>query len=160
MKKTDSDIQYALSIKEDMTYLCLHFTKDHEGNKINTPYLENPICRIQVIECKDSGRYRTWSLLQETPNPPYRSLSIRHVKPRLMRWILLLQEFDIEIKNKKGSENVAANHLSRIENPNLEELREDEIDDNFLDEILMKIENDDEEISWFADFANYLARNI
>ncbi|GJV52899.1 hypothetical protein Tco_1448640 [Tanacetum coccineum] len=33
-----SDNQYAGSIKEDTTYLCLHFTKDHEGNKINTPY--------------------------------------------------------------------------------------------------------------------------
>ncbi|GJY96387.1 hypothetical protein Tco_0513297 [Tanacetum coccineum] len=68
MKKTDSDNQYAVSIKEDTAYLCLHFTKDHEGNKINTPYPENPIRRIQVIECEDSGRYRTWSLLQEIPN--------------------------------------------------------------------------------------------
>ncbi|GKD96171.1 hypothetical protein Tco_1380068, partial [Tanacetum coccineum] len=77
MKITDSDNQYAVSIKEDTVYLCLHFTKDHEGNKINTPYPENPIRRIQVIECEDSGRYRTWSLLQETPNTPYRRLSIR-----------------------------------------------------------------------------------
>ncbi|GJT37973.1 hypothetical protein Tco_0937838 [Tanacetum coccineum] len=45
IKKTDSDIQYAVSIKEDTVYLCLHFTKDHEGNKINTPYPENPIRR-------------------------------------------------------------------------------------------------------------------
>ncbi|GJS84249.1 hypothetical protein Tco_0750790 [Tanacetum coccineum] len=71
IKKTDSDIQYAVSIKEDTAYLCLHFTKDHEGNKINTPYPENPIRRIQVIECEDSGRYQTWSLLQEIPNAPY-----------------------------------------------------------------------------------------
>ncbi|GJV19627.1 putative reverse transcriptase domain-containing protein [Tanacetum coccineum] len=46
MKKIDSNIQYAVSIKEDTAYLCLHFTKDHEGNKINTPYPENPIRRI------------------------------------------------------------------------------------------------------------------
>ncbi|GKA80744.1 hypothetical protein Tco_0787436 [Tanacetum coccineum] len=70
MKKTDSDIQYAVSIKEDMAYLCLHFTKDHEGNKINTAYPENPIHRIQAMEIKDSGRYQTWSLLQETLNTP------------------------------------------------------------------------------------------
>ncbi|GJR01940.1 hypothetical protein Tco_0524924 [Tanacetum coccineum] len=60
MNKTNSDIQYAVSIKEDTTYLCLHFTKAHEENKINTPYPENPIRRSQVIECEYSGRYRTW----------------------------------------------------------------------------------------------------
>ncbi|GJU55051.1 hypothetical protein Tco_1228765 [Tanacetum coccineum] len=60
MKKTDSDIQYAVSIKEDTVYMCRHFTKHHKGNKINKPYLENPIRRIQVIECEDSGRYQTW----------------------------------------------------------------------------------------------------
>ncbi|GKC41433.1 hypothetical protein Tco_1059155, partial [Tanacetum coccineum] len=63
MKKTDSDIQYAISFKEDTAYLCLHFTKDHEGNKINTSYPENPIRCIQAMEIKYSKRYRTWSLL-------------------------------------------------------------------------------------------------
>ncbi|GJV22354.1 RNA-directed DNA polymerase, eukaryota, reverse transcriptase zinc-binding domain protein [Tanacetum coccineum] len=40
MKITDSDIQYVVSIKEDMVYPCLKLTKDHKGNKINMMYPE------------------------------------------------------------------------------------------------------------------------
>ena len=39
-------------------------------------------------------------------------------KPRLIRWIILLQEFDFVIKDRKGCKNVVANHLSRLENGN------------------------------------------
>ncbi|GJX15066.1 reverse transcriptase domain-containing protein, partial [Tanacetum coccineum] len=82
-------------------------------------------------------------------------------KPRLIRWVLLLQGFDIEIKDKKGAENLAADHLSRLENPDLGTFTEEEITDEFLDEHLMILKaelNSDE--PWYADYVNYIVGKI
>ncbi|GJZ78480.1 reverse transcriptase domain-containing protein [Tanacetum coccineum] len=65
-------------------------------------------------------------------------------------------EFDKEVKDRKGIENVAADHLSRIEND--ESSDDSEVDDNFLGETLMEINTKDE--SCFTDFANYLVADI
>ena len=54
-------------------------------------------------------------------------------KPRLIRWILLLQEFDLVNKDKKGSENLVADHLSRLVNEEVT-LKKLEIRDEFPDE--------------------------
>ncbi|GJU78997.1 reverse transcriptase domain-containing protein [Tanacetum coccineum] len=49
-------------------------------------------------------------------------LAKQDAKPRLLWWILLLQEFDVIIHNKKGAENLAADHLSRLENPHIDQV--------------------------------------
>ena len=81
----------------------------------------------------------------------------KDAKPRLIRWILLLQEFDLEIRDKKGVENVAADHLSRLENPELEKIREDMIGDEFPHEVLMFMKAHEEGFPWFANLTNYLS---
>ena len=76
-------------------------------------------------------------------------------KPRLIKWILLLQEFDMVIQDKKGSENLVVNHLSRLVNEEVT-LKELEKRDEFLDESLLVVN----ERPWFADLANYKAAGI
>ena len=88
-------------------------------------------------------------------------LSKTDAKPRIIRWILLLQEFNLEIWDKKGAENLAADHLSRLENPHLEKLNEEEIDDTFPEEELYRINKVSNTFEpWFADFANYLVCKV
>ncbi|GJY80327.1 reverse transcriptase domain-containing protein [Tanacetum coccineum] len=81
----------------------------------------------------------------------------KDAKARLMRWILLLQEFDIEIRDKKGAENLAADHLSRLENPHQDKFENKEINEAFPLETLGSIALKDDNTPWFADFANYHA---
>ncbi|GJW20546.1 reverse transcriptase domain-containing protein [Tanacetum coccineum] len=81
----------------------------------------------------------------------------KDAKARLMRWILLLQEFAIEIRDKKGAENLAADHLSRLENPHQDKLENKEINEAFPLETLGSIALQDQSTPWFADFANYHA---
>ncbi|GJX69411.1 hypothetical protein Tco_0305138 [Tanacetum coccineum] len=64
-----SDNQYAVSIKEDTAYLCLHSPKTTKETRSNTPYQEEGNTPYSsYMEIKYSGRYQTWSLLQETPD--------------------------------------------------------------------------------------------
>ena len=78
-------------------------------------------------------------------------LTKKNAKARLIRWVPLSQEFNLHIRDKKGVENVVADHLSRLtiahntHNP--------PINDEFLEESLLLVEN----TPWYAHIANYLA---
>ena len=58
----------------------------------------------------------------------------KDVKLRFIRCVLVLQEFDFEVKNRKGIENQVVNHLSKLKDEAMRELGEKaKIDDNFSD---------------------------
>ena len=77
-------------------------------------------------------------------------LSKQDTKPRLTRWILLCQEFNLTIKDKKGVENVVADHLSRLVPES--DSHGIPIGDSFPDEQLFALVH----YPWYADIVNYL----
>ncbi|XP_050896453.1 uncharacterized protein LOC127103228 [Lathyrus oleraceus] len=103
-------------------------------------------------------------------------ISKNDAKPRLLGWVLLLQEFDLDIRDKKGTKNVVVDHLSRLEylKPDLVPIN----DDFNYDTLMAKIETiqDDNSnfpmdwniertlavtnVPWYADFVNYLGADI
>ena len=80
----------------------------------------------------------------------------KDAKPRLIRWVLLLQEFNLEIRDKKGTENLIADHLSRLELP--DHALELPIQENFPDEQLFSFKS--LSTPWFADYVNFLASKV
>nr|GEZ84296.1 reverse transcriptase domain-containing protein [Tanacetum cinerariifolium] len=89
------------------TPICLNWEKSHFmvkegivlGHKISKNGIEVDKAKVDVIA--------------KLPHPT----TVKDAKARLLRWVLLLQEFDFKVLDTKGAENLAADHLSRLENP-------------------------------------------
>nr|GEV33283.1 reverse transcriptase domain-containing protein [Tanacetum cinerariifolium] len=82
-------------------------------------------------------------------------------KARFLRWVLHLQEFTFKVIDTKGAENLAADHLSRLENPHQNVLDPKEINESFpLETLNLVSTHGNSSTSWFADFTNYHARNF
>ncbi|GJS67462.1 reverse transcriptase domain-containing protein [Tanacetum coccineum] len=131
------------------------------GHKISKSEIEVDRAKVDVIaklphptSVKSVRMYTDHSALKYL-------LSKQDAKPRLLRWILLLQKFDVIIRDKKGAENLAADHLSRLENPHQGDLEKKEITETFpLETLGMIYFHGDSSTPWFADIANYHARNF
>nr|GEU30913.1 hypothetical protein [Tanacetum cinerariifolium] len=81
----------------------------------------------------------------------------KDAKARLLRWIVLLQEFDFKVIDTKGAKNYAADHLSRLESPYENVFDPKEINETFPLESLNKVAHQDPSTPWVTDFANYHA---
>ena len=75
-------------------------------------------------------------------------LSKKEAKPRLIRWVLLLQEFNLEIKDKKGNENSLVDHLSCLHVSG-----RGDIGDIFPDKHLLTISS---HAPWYAHIVNFI----
>nr|CAN79259.1 hypothetical protein VITISV_007591 [Vitis vinifera] len=127
--------------KEKIELIIKKFIKDFSK-------LARPLCELLVKDAKFVWDDRCqWSFgelklfLMTTPID---------AKARLIRWIFLLQEFNLQIKDKKGVENVVADHLSR---PTIAHNSHSfPLNDDFPEESLMLIKV----VPWYAHIANYL----
>jgi hypothetical protein len=77
-------------------------------------------------------------------------LTNKDAKPRLIRWIPLLQEFNLEIKDKKGVKNIVADHLSRMQVTNMQE---PPINDFLCNDIILKVTDSN---PWYANIVNFM----
>nr|GEX39969.1 reverse transcriptase domain-containing protein [Tanacetum cinerariifolium] len=133
------------------TNLCLNWEKSHFmvkegivlGHKISKNGIEVDKAKVEVIT--------------KLPHPT----TVKDSKARLLRWVLLLQEFKFKVIDTKRAENLAADHLSRLENPHQNVLDAKEINEAFpLETLIIVSFRGNSSTPWFTDFANYHARNF
>ncbi|XP_076959215.1 uncharacterized protein LOC143635221 [Bidens hawaiensis] len=112
------------------------------------PSVESP---PHSLELKDLPDHLEYAYLDEERKLPVIIASALTEVEKLK----LLKEFDMEIRDKKGAENVAADHLSRLERAEIGDVGVI-INDHFPIENLMFVRAQDDGYPWFADIANFL----
>nr|GEW18855.1 reverse transcriptase domain-containing protein [Tanacetum cinerariifolium] len=145
---------------KDFSKIARHMTHLLEKE---TPFVFSKDC-IDAFETLKKKLTKASILVVPDWNLPFELMYLKYLlskqdaKPRLIRWVLLLQEFDIIIRDKKGTENLAAGHLSRLENPHKDLFENKDINENFPFETLGKISSGS--TPWFADFVDFHVGNF
>nr|GEV16269.1 hypothetical protein [Tanacetum cinerariifolium] len=109
----------------------------------------NFYCSLPFEIMCDASDYAVGVVLEKNHSALWYLFTKQDAKPQMIRRILLPQEFDIEIRHKKGAENLVADHISQLENPDLAKLTKAEIRDLFPEEQLMTILNKSNE-PWYG----------
>nr|GEV07249.1 reverse transcriptase domain-containing protein [Tanacetum cinerariifolium] len=103
----------------------------------------------------DASDFANDAVLRQRQEKHFRPI---HYASKTMTEVLLLQEFTFKVIDRKGAENLAADHLSRLENPLQNVLDPKEINEAFpLETLNLVSTRGNSSTAWFADFANYHA---
>jgi hypothetical protein len=127
-------------IKEGRVHVVYYSSKTLNGAQLNYATTEKELLAVVFT----FGKYRSYivnsKVIVYTDHAAIKYLlAKKEAKPRLIHWILLLQEFDVEIRDKKGVENVVADHLSRMNHGQDDKVPiEDKMRDDHLYRVLDK----------------------
>nr|GEV46104.1 reverse transcriptase domain-containing protein [Tanacetum cinerariifolium] len=158
--------RFMLAIFHDMVENTIEVFMDDFSVFRNS--FEDCLSRLDKMlqRCEDTNLYHNWEknhfIVKEGIVLGHKnSKNVKDAKARLLRWVLLLQEFDFKVLDTKGAENLAADHLSRLENPYENVLDPKAINETFpLEKLSMVTFHGDSSASWFTDFTNYHAGNF
>nr|GEX11671.1 hypothetical protein [Tanacetum cinerariifolium] len=124
----------------------------------NAPILIAPDWDMPLELMCDASDFAIGAFLGQHQDKHFKPI---HYPSKTMTEVLLLQEFTFKVIDTKGAENLAADHLSRLENPHQNVLDPKEVNESFPLETLNLVSTSSNfSIPWFADFANYHTGNF
>nr|GEW03463.1 reverse transcriptase domain-containing protein [Tanacetum cinerariifolium] len=159
----DFTIGAVLGQRQDKHFRPIHYASKTmtEAESNHTTTKKEMLAVVYVFE-----KFRSYLIMNNsivyTDHSAFKYLfAKKDSKARLLRWVLLLQEFTFKVIDTEGAENLAADHLSRLENPHQNVLDPKEINESFRLETLNLVSTrGNSNTSWFADFVNYHAGNF
>nr|GEU36033.1 reverse transcriptase domain-containing protein [Tanacetum cinerariifolium] len=163
MLKSDFAIGAVLGKRQEKYFRPIHYASKTmtEAESDYTTTEKEMLAVVYAFE-----KFRSYLIMNKcivyTDNFALKYLFAKKVsKVRLLRWVLLLQEFTFKVIDTKGTENLAADHLSRLENPHQNVLDPKEINESFpLETLNLVSTRGNSSAPWFADFANYHVENF
>ncbi|XP_070019731.1 uncharacterized protein [Nicotiana sylvestris] len=144
--------------KDKVMHLIYYASRTMSGAQLNYTVTEKEMLAVVFTFDKFRSYLIGSKVIVYTDHDAFRYLiEKKESKPHLIQRVLLLQEFDLEIHDRKGMENQVADHLSRLEGAE-KKVKVEEIVETFPDEQLLATSL--EVAPWYADLASYLASSI